>query len=264
MRIDVCVPVLHKPPTQFEEMLKRELPVNEIIYSFAKPLGTARQELIEKVTTDWFVFVDDDVELLPGWWDEVWRLVDPLTGAVEGLWSYTVEPEVDAYQNAMADLARALGKKTSVERLVRAFTGDALIRTELVKDIKIPPVPVYEDEFIKQHIITKGPNQRRTPDARSFVLPDNERYRWKRTSGVVCLHHRGLNIGQAWIAGYYAYYFGRMTPKQAVKNLVTIGPKTLYAVWRTGMWKIIPMQLNRELRTSLGCLTAWAKGDRFQ
>ena len=94
MKVDVCVPTLQKPPAAFEEMIKRELPVNRIIYSQAEPLGTARQELIENVSTEWFVFVDTDVELLPGWFSAVWSMVDEKTGAIDGLWSYTIQPEV--------------------------------------------------------------------------------------------------------------------------------------------------------------------------
>jgi len=88
--VDVCVPALQVPSKSFEEMLRRELPVNRILYSEAKPLGTARQQLIEAVSTDWFVFVDTDVELLPGWFDMVWSMVDDRTGAVDGFCSLAV------------------------------------------------------------------------------------------------------------------------------------------------------------------------------
>jgi glycosyltransferase involved in cell wall biosynthesis len=226
-------------------MIKREIPVNNIICSYVKPLGTARQELIDKVSTDWFIFIDTDVELLPGWFEKVWSMVDDHTGAVDGLWSYTVEPEVDAYQKAMNELARILGRKTSTGSVARAFTGDTLIRTDLVIDINIPPVPVFEDEYIKRHILRKG-------------------FEWRRTPEVVCLHHREMNIRQAYESGYYAYYLGMMKPQQAIKNLITIIPKSLYAALITGMWKIIPMQLNREVRTSYGCLTAWKRQDRLK
>lgn len=237
--VDVCVPALQVASKSFEKMLRRELPVNRILYSEAKPLGTARQQLIEAVSTDWFVFVDTDVELLPGWFDMVWSMVDDRTGAVDGLWSYTVQPEVDAFGKAMNDLDQLLGKTRAGERpVVRGLTGDTLVRTETVKDIKIPPVPVYEDEFIRMHITAKG-------------------YQWKRTLQVVCLHHRKLNINQAWLSGYYAHYFRKMTAWQAIRSLLTIFPRVIYAAAVTGMLGIIPMQVERELRSSLGCLSAW-------
>jgi glycosyltransferase involved in cell wall biosynthesis len=244
MKLDVCIPALKRVSAEFEEMIRREIPVNRIIYSSLKPLGTARQELIEQVSTDWFAFVDTDVELMPGWFSKVWRLVNDKTGAVDGMWSYTLEPEVDAYQQSMEELARIFGKKTSTELVTRAFTGDTLIRTGLVKDIEIPPVPVWEDEFIKQHITRKG-------------------YEWKRTKEAVCLHHRRLNISQAYDSGYYGYYFGGISPMQAVKNLTTIVPKATFAVLRTGKWRLLPMQTSREFRTSLGCLVAWLKGRKY-
>jgi hypothetical protein len=245
MKVDVCVPTIQKPSSEFEAMIVRELPVNDILYSYAKPLGTARQELIDRVSTEWFVFVDTDVDLLPGWFPAVWKMVDDRTGAVDGMWSYTIQPEVDAYWRAMRSLAQHLGRRTAVEMTIRAFTGDTLVRTELVKDIRIPPVPVYEDEFIKMHIQAKG-------------------YSWKRTPDIVCLHNRRLNVEQAWIAGYYAYYFKRMSAGQAVKNLLTIFPKSIYAAADSGMLRIIPMQVERELKTSLGCLAACLKHDSYQ
>jgi glycosyltransferase involved in cell wall biosynthesis len=246
LKVDVCVPVLQKPSSAFEEMLKREIPVHDIFYSYTVPLGTARQELIERVGTEYFAFIDSDIELLPGWFSKMWSLFDgPNVGGADGMWSYTVEPEVDAYTDAMRDLAHLLGKKTAVEKIARAFYGDVLIRTESVKGIRIPPIPIYEDEFIRRYIVSRG-------------------FNWKRLQEVVCLHHRKLNVGQAWASGFYSYKFGMMSAEQAVRNLVTIIPKSLYAVAKTGMWKIVPMQLDREIRTSLGCLAAWAKGDRFK
>jgi hypothetical protein len=189
------------------------------------------------VSTDWFVFVDTDVELLPGWFDLVWSMVDDRTGAVDGFWSYTVQPEVDAYAKAMKKLDQFLGKRRDGERPVRAFTGNTLVRTETVKDIKIPPVPLYEDEFIRMHIEAKG-------------------YLWKRTPQVVCLHHRKLNNNQAWLAGYYAHYVRKMSAEQAIKNLLTIFPKVIYAAAATGMLGIIRLQVEREIKISFGCLSA--------
>lgn len=92
MKVDVCIPTLVEPSSEFEEMIKREIPVNNIIYSYVKPLGKARQELIEKVSTEWFVFVDTDIILLPDWFRKMWRYVDEKTGAVDGLWLYNLQP----------------------------------------------------------------------------------------------------------------------------------------------------------------------------
>jgi glycosyltransferase involved in cell wall biosynthesis len=236
--VDVCVPALQVPPKSFEEMLRRELPVNRILYSDAKPLGTARQQLIEAASTDWFVFVDSDVELIPGWFDIVWSMVDDRTGAVDGLWSYAVQPEVDAFMKATKALDQLLGRsRGGAGPVTRGLTGDTLVLTETVKGIKIPPLPVYEDEFIRRHIIAKG-------------------YQWKRTPQVVCLHHRKLNIEQAWLSGYYAHYVANMSAWQAIRNILTIFPRVIYGTAATGMPGIIPMHVERELKSSMGCLSA--------
>ena len=170
--------------------------------------------------------------------------IDSHTGGVDGVWSYTIEREVDAYADAMKDLAHLLGKQTAVERMTRAFYGDVVVRTEAVEGISIPPIATaYEDEFIRRYIVAQG-------------------FKWKRCQEVVCLHHRKLNVGQAWDCGYYGYKFGMISPRQAIQNLLTIVPKSAFAVARTKMWRIIPMQLNREIRTSAGCLAAWLRSEK--
>jgi hypothetical protein len=61
------------------------------------------------------------------------------------------------------------------------------------------------------------------------------------------------------LSGYYDHYFRKMSAGQAIKSLLTIFPKVIYAAAATGMLGIIPMQVERELRSSLGCLSACLK-----
>jgi len=231
MRIDVCVPTLSEPQAEFEEMIRTTIPTNSIIYSWAKPLSAARQEMIDKVTTEFFAFVDTDVILLPNWFSQVTKLLDDHTGAVEGYWIYTA-PEVELYQNAMRDLARLLGRRSANERLVRAFTGDTLIRTKAVRGIRIPPLQVYEDEYIRKYVEERG-------------------YAWKRTSKPVCLHNRSQNVSQAFAVGYNAHRLGMLTPRQALLNLALVLPKSCYA----GA-KVVAVQVTREALTTWGCLSS--------
>jgi hypothetical protein len=237
MKFDVCVTALKKPPQEFEDMIQREIPTNTILYSYLKPLGTARQELIDQVDTSWFFFIDTDIVLLPGFYKTISSYADERTGGIDGMWSHPLDSGLDLYQEQMKDLARLMGKKTATEKVARAFTGEAMIRTDLVKDVHIPPIPVFEDEFIKRHIVSKG-------------------YDWKRTKEVICLHMRKMNIGQAFNSGYWGHQLGYISVKRSLKNAVTIFPKTAYATLRTKQVSIISTQINREIRTTLGVCTS--------
>lgn len=100
-------------------------------------LPEARQALIERVETDWFLFLDDDVRLQP---TTLARLVDsvaPLTGAVQ-------------VRKQRQDDANAAWSKW---RPVRGTTFATLVRTAAVAGIDIPDeVTVLEDEYLRQHV----------------------------------------------------------------------------------------------------------------
>ncbi len=111
--------------------------------------ATARQKGIENVTTDWFMFVDSDVVLCKDWYRKAKALVSEDVGAVWGteVWSTIKSP-------------RTLKLFLLVTRKIfdlRGGTHDTLIRTEVVKDIKIPwNLHVFEDAYIKDWISSKN------------------------------------------------------------------------------------------------------------
>ncbi len=86
--VDVLVPSLQGLRNEFVEHLRSRIPVHCILTSSVIGPARARQELMERVDTDWFAFVDDDVKLRPDWWSTVTGMIDPTVGGVEGLWSY--------------------------------------------------------------------------------------------------------------------------------------------------------------------------------
>lgn len=101
-------------------------------------LPEARQALIERVETDWFLFLDDDVCLRP---ETLSRLVDsisPLTGAVQ------------VRKARQADGDNAAWSKW---RPVRGTTFATLVRTDAVDGIDIPDeITVLEDEYLRQYV----------------------------------------------------------------------------------------------------------------
>ncbi len=110
--------------------------------------ATARQKGVENVTADWFIFVDSDVILCKNWYQKAKAYVKENVGAVWGteIWS-TLSP-------------KTLKIFLLVTRKIfdlRGGTHDTLIRTEAVRDIKIPQnLHVFEDAYIKDWITHKG------------------------------------------------------------------------------------------------------------
>ena len=111
--------------------------------------ATARQKGIGAVKTAWFVFVDSDVVLCRDWFKKAQSYIAPDVGAVWGIevWSTLYNPKT---------LKLFLVTTRKIFE-VRGGTHDTLIRTDLVRDIKIPvDLHVFEDAYIKDWIEHKG------------------------------------------------------------------------------------------------------------
>ena len=57
MKVDVVCVTKNKLPNWWMKNLEL-VPVNNLIIERSKPLGQARMKAIQKVTTDWFLFID--------------------------------------------------------------------------------------------------------------------------------------------------------------------------------------------------------------
>jgi len=111
--------------------------------------ATARQKGIDNVKTEWFLFVDSDAVLCNDWFKKAEKHLGPNVGAVWGIevWSTIQNPTI-------LKLFLTVTRKIFY---LRGGTHDTLIRTSLVKDIKIPKMlHVFEDAYIKDWITEKG------------------------------------------------------------------------------------------------------------
>jgi glycosyltransferase involved in cell wall biosynthesis len=111
--------------------------------------ATARQKGINNVTADWFMFVDSDVVLCSDWYKKAQKYLQMDVGAVWGIevWSTVSDPKT----------MRLFLTTTRKIFDVRGGTHDTLIRTDAVRDIKIPVhLHVFEDAYIKDWITKKG------------------------------------------------------------------------------------------------------------
>ncbi|MEM3666224.1 MAG: glycosyltransferase family A protein [Candidatus Bathyarchaeia archaeon] len=111
--------------------------------------STARQKGIGKVETEWFMFVDSDVELCGNWFKKAKNYIGDDVGAI---WGIEVWSDI---QNPMTLKWFLLITRKIFE--IRGGTHDTLIRRDAIKNIKIPSsLHVFEDAYISQWIKSKG------------------------------------------------------------------------------------------------------------
>jgi glycosyltransferase involved in cell wall biosynthesis len=110
--------------------------------------GTARQEAIRRVKTEWFMFVDSDVILCPNWFQKATKLVKDDVGAIWGMEIWSVLKKA-----RLLSLFERINLKV-FER--RGGTHDLLVRQKAVGNISIPHrLHTYEDSYIKSWIRRK-------------------------------------------------------------------------------------------------------------
>jgi glycosyltransferase involved in cell wall biosynthesis len=146
-------------------------------------LGKAREIGIKRVDTDLFAFIDSDVIVGAKWMKEMLAYMhDPGVGAVAG----TGRP-TGTLMRLSERFARRMGLPPE-----RPYTGNTLLRTSAVRDIRLPDVLLYEDNLIREHIEAKG-------------------LKWVRTDRSLAVQISTLferDPKQAIYAGEYAWQFG--------------------------------------------------------
>ena len=240
-KVDVLVPSLKGLTNEFVEHVRSRIPVHCILTSPVIGPARARQELMERVDTNWFAFVDDDVRLRPNWWSTMIGMVGPDVGGVEGLWSYLAgDKRVDDYTRAMARLSGFLRQESWRDRIDRAFTGDTLVRTEAVRNIHVPNIPVWEDEYIRRWVEKNG-------------------FKWLRTAHVVCDHLRTYNLKPSYNVGRYGYYLGRLSTRTQLKRVAQLPVKVLFTMAYTGNIRTGTFAIEKDLNIFRGVLQAYVQ-----
>jgi hypothetical protein len=241
IKVDVLVPTLKGLSSDFVEHLHSRIPVHCILTSSVIGPARARQELIEHVDTDWFAFVDDDVKLRSDWWSSVTGMVNDNVGGIEGLWSYLAgDKRVDDYTRAMARLSKLLHQESWRDRIDRAFTGDTLVRTKAVKNIRMPNIPVWEDEYIRRSVEKNG-------------------YKWLRTPRVVCDHLRTYNLKPSYNVGRYGYYLGKLSVGTQLKRIAQLPVKVLFSLAYTGNLGTGAFAVEKDVNIFRGVLHAYVQ-----
>ncbi len=156
MKIDVCIVTKNNINT-ISGM--NHIPLNKLIIERTKPLGLARMRAIQKVSTEWFAFIDDDVAILPNWFESLAKFIDKDIGAIQGIMrEYGLGDNLD--KELLLFNIRNNKKKRALNIGERGFTHNTLIRTDLVKDWKPSreDLSAFEDYELTQHVLKKGFN----------------------------------------------------------------------------------------------------------
>jgi len=169
--------------------------------------ATARQKGIDNVTAEWFMFVDSDVVLCRDWFKKAQKYIQNDVGAVWGIevWSTITKPET---------LQMFLVTTRKIFE-VRGGTHDTLIRTSLIKDIKIPgELHVFEDAYIKDWLTDKG-------------------YKVVACYSPFCIHYRPPEVWTlSGSLGLVAEAFKFGTPRLITRLLLAYGFYTAYSIYQ--------------------------------
>lgn len=115
-------------------------------------LGKSREIGIKNVDSEWFVFIDSDVILREKWFKKISENVGKKVGAIESNFIHYVpkdSPKFPGYSENNIEMYTFPREKNDL----RGYTIATLIKTDVVRNIKIPTdLSIYEDEFIKKWI----------------------------------------------------------------------------------------------------------------
>jgi glycosyltransferase involved in cell wall biosynthesis len=138
-------------------------------------LPEAREMAIEKVETDWLLFLDDDVLVSDDYLSRLCESVSSAVGAVQGR-KYSLREKNNS--------------KWVHSRSKRGGTHATLIRRSAASDISFPSdLHVLEDEYLRQHIEEKG-------------------YLWIFNHQAMFKHENQNRHSQGWEHGYLGGKYG--------------------------------------------------------
>jgi glycosyltransferase involved in cell wall biosynthesis len=130
------------------------------LYGWHKPTrATARQTAIDiffqNTTAEWLFFLDDDVILRDGWWNEAGEYVKE--ERVGLIWGVEI---TELWQDRLAYIrARGIDPiNYSIQRfMIRGGLHDTMLRREALNGIVLPPwLHVYEDAWVKLFVECRG------------------------------------------------------------------------------------------------------------
>jgi glycosyltransferase involved in cell wall biosynthesis len=127
----------------------------KIIQTEAK-LGKSREIGIKKVDSEWFAFIDSDVILKSGWFEDIFENVQNDVGAVESNFIHYLPENSPIFPGFLKNEPSGyiIHRQNNGQR---GYTIATLVKTSSVSDLKIPEdLQIYEDEYLKRWIEKQG------------------------------------------------------------------------------------------------------------
>ena len=155
-KIDICVPTRSKLPEWWYTNLER-IPCNKLLVDSSKPLAYSRSNLIKRVETPWFAFIDDDVIIGQEWYKTVTSFITNKTGVIDGRDIYPI-PKKHGELVKSLNYLRVSKPNVYLKLGERGRTVCSLFKTSVVKDWKPcnNNLVSWEDYDLTQHVIRKG------------------------------------------------------------------------------------------------------------
>lgn len=224
------------------DVCREYFPNCEIVMDVDGNRATSRQKGIESVESEWFLFLDADVVLRSKWFSEAIRSINPKVGAVQGA-IVQIDPVIRDFDYSMRRLRKMFGALTYKAFLApadRGFTGEVLIRTGSVKDIRIPKLlHHWEDHYIKRWVGNKG-------------------YLWVRSLTALCDHYMiERSPKSSYYGSFIGYIIGYLTVKSSLIAMATIFPKILFALCLKPNLQMAWWQLKFQSWSTVGALKAY-------
>lgn len=120
-----------------------------VIYDDRKNVGIARSLGLEQVQTEFYASVDSDVLLNPLWYDWCIKTIqDEKVAACQGY----AKPIAKIYRRVQENFIRQGGMYGKGF----ACLGNTLLRTELVRKVGMPEIPVREDWTLREKLEAAG------------------------------------------------------------------------------------------------------------
>jgi glycosyltransferase involved in cell wall biosynthesis len=156
--IDVCIPTSRNISNEFYYLINEDI-TGRILLNTRRPLTASRMELIRKVSTPYFAFLDDDIRYKRGLLRKLYWACskENWVGAVQGR---TVPYGLgEKWDNALRPKSHGANEIVYIQKgdHKRFMTSNAVIKTELVRDWR--PKPSYsgcEDWHLTNHILNKN------------------------------------------------------------------------------------------------------------
>jgi glycosyltransferase involved in cell wall biosynthesis len=217
--------------------LVSKYPKAEVIADPKGNRATARQKGIDAAETTWHLHLDSDVVLCRDWFRRAKKYMQPKTGAI---WGVAIPKD-----EHVLNIARAMAKvyrKDVVDYIIRQqhlkryLTHDTLIRTEAVKDIRIPAdLHIWEDQYIGKHVVDKD-------------------YEWVVTKNPYCIHyfHERRGFEDFVNSGRLARKIHSYTSRQVLLRLGLAVPKSFLIIALTGDFKAAKLQLQNYIGLAKG------------